>query len=364
MPTFSDVRRFCRTLPDVEEGTSWGAPAWKLRGKMFACKATNRSAEPDSLVVLLDFAPRDELLAAEPDTYYLKEHYVNYPCLLVRLKRIHPDALRDLLRMSWHYTDSKAKRKRPARKAAKRAAIRAVIVLACLLGGVMQGEARQSADAIARRIVIGQAYVSGNVYIAGFDPDEKRAWPRRLTLVPLQEASPRRLAADFFRTVTQDSEEQYYFPGRENAGDVSAPDLFSTVDRAALEDRNLARYRAEDSVESSVAVFGWDADLPLADISFSEKGQPRPTTASERRELDADKKSLPKNFECTTVPQFLDSAKVILTAKVANSNVSIRLSRFITPGCAGHLSEIYVLDVLAPGQEPRRFEFRHYHGVI
>src|SRR5688572_11112580 len=68
------------------------------------------------------------------------------------------------------------------------------------------GEARQSPEAIARRIVIGQAYVSGNVYIAGFDPDEKRAWPRRLTLVPLREASPRRLAADFSRTVTQDSE--------------------------------------------------------------------------------------------------------------------------------------------------------------
>jgi hypothetical protein len=236
-------------------------------------------------------------------------------------------------------------------------------VLACLLGAV-RGEARQSADAIARRIVIGQAYVSGNVYIAGFDPDEKRAWPRRLTLVPLQEASPRRLVADFFRTVTQDSEEQYQFPGRENAGDASAPDIFSTVDRAALEDRNLARYRAEDSVESSVAVFGWDAGLPLADISFSENGLPRPTTGSERHEIDVDRKSLPKAVACATVPQFLDSAKVILTAKVANSSLGIRLSRFITPGCAGHLSEIYLLDVMVPGQEPRRFEFRHYHGVI
>ena len=219
-------------------------------------------------------------------------------------------------------------------------------------------------DAIARRIVIGQAYVSGNIYIAGFDPDEKRGWPRRLTLVPLQEASPRRLAADFFRTVAQDSEEQYQFPGRENAGDASAPDIFSTVDRAAMADRNLARYRAEDNVESSVAVFGWDAGLPLAEISYSETGQPRPTTERERREIDADKKSLPKDSECTTVPQFLDSAKVILTAKVANSSLSIRLSRYITPGCAGHLSEIYMLDVIAPGQQPRRFEFRHYQGVM
>lgn len=241
---------------------------------------------------------------------------------------------------------------------------RAVVFIGCLLGLASHAEARQTADQIARAIVIGQAYVSGNVYIAGFDPDEKRSWPRRLTLVPLQEASPRRLAADFFRTVTQDSEEQYYFPRRETVGDVSEPDIFSTVDRAALEDRNLARYRADDRVESAVAVFGWDTGFPLADLSFSEHGQPRPTTASERRDIDAEKNSLPKDLECTTVPQFLDSAKVILTAKIAKSSLSIRLSRFITPGCAGHLSEIYVLDVLTPGQEPRRFEFRHYHGVI
>jgi hypothetical protein len=240
---------------------------------------------------------------------------------------------------------------------------RAVIFIGCLLGLASHAEARQTADQIARAIVIGQAYVSGNVYIAGFDADEKRSWPRRITFVPLQETGPP-LFADFFRTVTQDSEEQYYFPRRETVGEVSALDIFLTVDRAALEDRNLARYRAEAGVESSVALFGWNAGLPLIDISHTEKGQPRPTTASERREIDAERKSIPKDFECTTVPQFLDSAKVILSAKVANSNMSIRLSQFITPGCAGHLSQIYVLDVLAPGQEPRRFEFRHYHGVI
>ena len=240
---------------------------------------------------------------------------------------------------------------------------RAIVYIGCLLGLASHAEARQTADQVARAIVIGQAYVSGNIYIAGFDDDEKRSWPRRITLVPLQEPGTP-LFADFFRTVTQDSEEQYYFPRRETVGDVSEPDIFSTVDRAALEDRNLARYRAEDGVQRSVAVFGWNAALPLTDISFSEKGQLRPTTPSERREIDADRKSIPKDFECTTVPQFLDSAKVILTAKVAKSNLSIRVSQFVTPGCAGHLSEIYVLDVLAPGQEPRRFEFRHYHGVI
>ena len=108
------VRRIALALPDVEEGLSWGAPAFKLRGKLMACQATNKSAEPDSLVVLLDFDQRDELLAAEPDIYYLKEHYVGYPCLLVRLTRVHPDALRDVIGMAWKYVDSKSRRKAKA----------------------------------------------------------------------------------------------------------------------------------------------------------------------------------------------------------------------------------------------------------
>lgn len=241
---------------------------------------------------------------------------------------------------------------------------RAVVFIGCLLGLASQAEARQTADQIARAIVIGQAYVSGNVYVAGFDEDEKRSWPRRITLVPLQETGPP-LSADFFRTVTQDSEEQYYFPRRETVGDLSELDVFSTVDRAALEDRNLARYRMEQGVMSSVALFGWNTGLPLTDISYIDKGRPRPTTARERLAIDADKKSSPnKESDCTTVPQFLDAATVLLTAKLSNSNVTIRLSHYVTPGCAGHLSQIYVLDVLAPGQEPRRFEFRHYHGLI
>ena len=102
----------------------------------------------------------------------------------------------------------------------------------------------------------------------------------------------------------------------------------------------------------------------MTGISFSERGQLRATNAPERAEIEASRKSSPKESECSTVPQFLDAAKVLLTATLAQSNITIRLSSYMTPGCAGHLSEIYVLDVIAPGRDPRRFEFRHYHGVI
>lgn len=111
---FARIRALGRSLTDVEEGTSWGAPALKTSGQMFACLPTHKSAEPDSLVVRIDFDQRDDLVAADPKTYYLKPHYVDYPCVLVRLGRIQDDALRDLLRMAHDYV--RARTKRPRRR--------------------------------------------------------------------------------------------------------------------------------------------------------------------------------------------------------------------------------------------------------
>ena len=103
-------------LPDVEQTTTWGAPALKVRGRMMACKAINKQAEPNTLGVCIPIPQREELIAADPATYYLKPHYEDYPCVLVRLSHIHPDALRDLLRMGWEFARSQAKRTSSARR--------------------------------------------------------------------------------------------------------------------------------------------------------------------------------------------------------------------------------------------------------
>jgi hypothetical protein len=123
--TFAAVKRIGLALPGVEEGTAYGSPALKLRGQLLACIPTNRGAEPDSFVVRVDFAQRDELIASEPDVYYVKPHYEDYPCVLVRLKKVHLDAMRDLLGMGWRFVNSKAPRRRPRpASAAKRAPLR------------------------------------------------------------------------------------------------------------------------------------------------------------------------------------------------------------------------------------------------
>ena len=99
--TFEVVREVGLTLPDVKVSTYYGMPALKLGGQMLACMASHKSAEPDTLVLRVDFDRRDVLLAQDPATYYLTDHYVGYPSLLVRLRQVRPEALRDLLLVAW-----------------------------------------------------------------------------------------------------------------------------------------------------------------------------------------------------------------------------------------------------------------------
>jgi hypothetical protein len=112
---FDTVRNIGLALPGVEESTTYGSPALKIHGRLLACMAAHRSAEPGSLVVRVDFADRAELLAADPGVYYVTDHYVGYTSVLVRLSRVDRDVLRDLLGMAYKFVTRKAARS-PARK--------------------------------------------------------------------------------------------------------------------------------------------------------------------------------------------------------------------------------------------------------
>jgi len=109
--SFKTVESIGRTLPDEEVTTTYGQPALKVRGKMFVCIASHKSAEPNTMVVMMDFADRDALVEDDPGTYYLKEHYLNYPCVLVRLSRVRVDALRDLIAGAHRFVSATVRRK-------------------------------------------------------------------------------------------------------------------------------------------------------------------------------------------------------------------------------------------------------------
>jgi hypothetical protein len=119
--SFETVRNIAAELPDVEEGIAWRVPVWRLRGRILACTASHKSAEPDTLVVVIGFDQRDAMIADDPATYYLKPHYENYPLRPVRLSQIKRDALKDLLKAAWRFVDASApKRRRPAARKARR----------------------------------------------------------------------------------------------------------------------------------------------------------------------------------------------------------------------------------------------------
>jgi hypothetical protein len=117
--TFETVRKLGLAFPNVEESTAYGQPALKIGGKLMACLPSHRSAEPNSLAVRVDFADRADLLAAAPEIYYITDHCVDYSAVLVRLSRITPEVLRDLLGMAHKFVTRKPAPRPPAGKRRK-----------------------------------------------------------------------------------------------------------------------------------------------------------------------------------------------------------------------------------------------------
>lgn len=105
--SFDEVVEIARLMPDVEEVASPRGRAFKIRKKLLACQAVHKSAEPNSLVVRVGFDEREVLLAAEPDVYYLTDHYRGYPAILVRLSKVRRKALTQLLETAAEFVSAK-----------------------------------------------------------------------------------------------------------------------------------------------------------------------------------------------------------------------------------------------------------------
>jgi hypothetical protein len=95
--TWDTVRQLALALPESEESTSYGTPAFKVRGKLFV--RLHQSGH--SVVVRIDMAERAMRLQADPNAFHLTDHYVPYPWMLVRLSAVRRDDLADLLKESW-----------------------------------------------------------------------------------------------------------------------------------------------------------------------------------------------------------------------------------------------------------------------
>jgi hypothetical protein len=95
--TFETVRRIATGLPGVVEGTSYGTPAFRAGKTLFA----RQHQDGASLVIKIEPDQRAMRMRADPETFFITDHYRNYPWMLVRLATVDPDDLRDLLEEAW-----------------------------------------------------------------------------------------------------------------------------------------------------------------------------------------------------------------------------------------------------------------------
>ncbi len=95
--SYGDVRAIALALPGSEEGSSYGTPAWRVAGKLFA--RIHDSGE--ALVVRVDLDERELALAADPETFFITDHYRDHPMMLVRLARVTRPGLAEVIAESW-----------------------------------------------------------------------------------------------------------------------------------------------------------------------------------------------------------------------------------------------------------------------
>jgi len=102
--TFEHVIRAARALPGVEESTSYGTAALKLRGKLVA----RLHQDGECFVLRTEFLDREMLLQADPAVFFLTDHYRDYPWVLVRFSTVEVKALPDLLERAWRLVAPKS----------------------------------------------------------------------------------------------------------------------------------------------------------------------------------------------------------------------------------------------------------------
>ena len=102
---FDDIRKMSLAWPEVEDGTSYGTPALKVRKKLLV-----RLKEDGDSLVMPGVPPeeRDMLVESQPRVFYFTEHYKDYPIVLIRLSNARRATVEPLLSRQWRTLASKA----------------------------------------------------------------------------------------------------------------------------------------------------------------------------------------------------------------------------------------------------------------
>ena len=256
------------------------------------------------------------------------------------------------------------------------------LVGACLV----TAEPQLDIQGLDKRVFIGQAYPSGKVYLERFNSEASTEWSKDVVILPLDDTKSvlgkTHMKASFVDVAKDD--ETRYIPGVEGMDDShklcglgeikkiedykylseSSEDYFDSIYDHCEPNEGIGIYRADLS-KYSFLVLGIDPRIALAQLKLLS-GK-RPLTPADRQEIVKQKKTNRETAaegECTTVPGYIDSATQIAEIGLAQGDLRLRVSTYVNPGCLGHLSSIYVLDVLQHSMVLRKFEVQRYRGAL
>jgi hypothetical protein len=103
MASEDDVRELALALPGTIEKSSYGTPGFRVRDKLFA-----RIREAGVLALWCEsLEEKDFLIEGDPEKFFTTPHYDGYAYVLVRLDRVDPQHLRELIEDAWRLSAPK-----------------------------------------------------------------------------------------------------------------------------------------------------------------------------------------------------------------------------------------------------------------
>jgi hypothetical protein len=103
LKSFDDIREVAHALSGVVDGTSYGTPALKVGGKLFA----RQHQSMDCVVLRCDLLDREILMQSAPDAFFITDHYRDYPWILLRVGVVEKRVLPELIERAWRLVASK-----------------------------------------------------------------------------------------------------------------------------------------------------------------------------------------------------------------------------------------------------------------
>ena len=112
MAGWAEVRRLALELPETSERESRGRAQWRVREKLFVWERPLHPREaqelgpgaPDGPVLgarVEHLLAKEALIASEPEIFFTTSHFDGNPSVLVRLERISPSELEEVVVEAW-----------------------------------------------------------------------------------------------------------------------------------------------------------------------------------------------------------------------------------------------------------------------